>query len=145
MRAVLYLLLPILFITSCCKKSDCAFPSVTVLLHNYNAADVDTIYVTGFKQGSNFSQKEVDTINQGLYPTGDSVQPLYLGIISQGLYDAEVYIPATKETFRFTDYSYRSYSCDNCFMEKKQISTAVDGCKVNGTYYKETVHIYKQK
>lgn len=144
MRNLLFLSCFVLFISACCRKTDCAIPGMNVLLHNYSASDLDTIYVTGYTIGTNFTDKQVDTVQQALYPyANDSVQPLYVSMIYQGSHDVEVYIPATQDRLRFSDYTFRSYSCDDCFMRKKQINTAMDGLKINGTYYKETAHFYK--
>jgi hypothetical protein len=140
MRTVFYLSAFVLFAASCCPKTDCALPAFTVHLNGYTADDVDTMYFTGYAHGSNFTQVVMPSNMQ--QPHGLYYDSSYSFSLSGG-YDVLIEIPATNDTFKAYDFTYREASCGKCIWKKTQTYRVMDGCTINGTYYSGQAMLYK--
>ncbi len=132
--------------SSCCTKKDCLnSEGVSIHFSGYDSSDVDTLYITGYKAGSDFSQvsteRFVDSVNyHGSYlayseqPAGDQFY-YYL----RGDQEWELYIPATNQTYRFRYFEFRKEKCNTCFlardMENRLVSFNVNGEQVQGAAY----------
>jgi len=133
--------------SSCCTKKECLNPEgVSIHFSGYDSSDVDTLYITGYKAGSNFSQvsteRFVDSVDyHGSYlayteqPEGDQFY-YYL----HGDQEWELYIPATGQTYRFRYFEFRKEKCNTCFlardMDNRLVSFNVNGEQVQGAAYK---------
>lgn len=132
--------------SSCCTKKQCLNPEgVSIHFSGYDSSDVDTLYITGYKTGSNFSQvsteRFVDSVDyHGSYlvyseqPEGDQFY-YYL----HGDQEWELYIPATNQTYRFRYFEFRKEKCNTCFLarglDNRLVSFNVNGEQVQGSAY----------
>lgn len=139
MRTVFYLSAFVLLAGSCCPKADCAFPVFTAQLKGYTADDVDTMYVTGYAPGSNFTQVVMPRNLQQPHKLYDSSYSFSL----DGGYDMLVEIPSTNDTFKAYNFTYRESACGKCIWKKTKTYRVMDGCTINGTYYRGEAVLYK--
>lgn len=121
-------------LSSCCTKKKCLeLSSVEIKLQGFNAAETDTIEVTGYAHGSNFTNKTRDKhITQGYYQPDNVYIIMDNGDFLSDQYDWEVYIPAVKKTIRISGYGYNSYSCNNCPIDREDKIHTLSTCTVNG-------------
>ena len=133
--------------SSCCTKKACLNPEgMSIHFSGYDSSDVDTLYITGYKAGSNFSQvsteRFVDSVDyHGSYlvyseqPEGDQFY-YYL----HGDQEWELYIPATNQTYRFRYFEFRKEKCNTCFLardlDNRLVSFNVNGEQVQGSAYR---------
>ncbi len=142
---LLIILLACVF-SSCCTKKACLNPEgVSIHFSGYDSSDVDTLYITGYKAGSNFSQvsteRFVDSVDYHASYLAYSEQPegdqfyYYL----HGDQEWELYIPATNQTYRFRYFEFRKEKCNTCFLardlDNRLVSFNVNGEQVQGTAY----------
>ena len=132
--------------SSCCTKKACLNPEgMSIHFSGYDSSDVDTLYITEYKAGSNFSQvsteRFVDSVDyHGSYlvyseqPEGDQFY-YYL----HGDQEWELYIPATNQTYRFRYFEFRKEKCNTCFLardlDNRLVSFNVNGEQVQGSAY----------
>jgi hypothetical protein len=144
MRPLFYIFIPCILLSACCGKKKCIeHDSVEVSFYGFNVTDVDTVYATGYVRGSNFTQiaKERTTDTVFDEDAQDSVYVLRPKDWQRykDAYDWEFYVPGTGQTYRVTDYSYSTYSC-NCASDKVK---TLSGCRVNGKDYNRDIKIIK--
>ncbi|HEY1030258.1 MAG TPA: hypothetical protein VGD89_00675 [Flavipsychrobacter sp.] len=140
MRSVFYLSAFVLLVSSCCPKADCAFPAFSAHLRGYSASDIDTMYFTGYASGSNFSQVVEPRNMQNPYSTYDD--STYTASFTGG-YDVLIEIPATQDTFKIYNFTFRESACGKCIWKKTETFRVVDGATVNDTYYHGAAVLYK--
>ncbi|GAA4465978.1 hypothetical protein GCM10023093_19200 [Nemorincola caseinilytica] len=132
MKAVLALFVIVLTLSACCTKKACVENDrITLQFYGFDTTELDTVYTTGYALGSGFTkvtrEQRLDTTYLGQVDSNRSYYPYY----NEGLsdqYEWEVYVPAVNRTYRFTDYSYSTFSC-NCPQDKVR---SLHGCKMNG-------------
>ena len=140
-------LLPCLFIaialSSCCVKKECdQVTSVSLYFYGFAPAEVDTIYITGYKPGSNFAQVTSMTRIDSASGTMNEDSTYNYRTRPYGLYDDqdwELTIPAVNKSYRIENYSYTPLTC-GCPHDKVNNLT---GCTVNGMQTKLPVNIHK--
>lgn len=155
-------ILPLLFfsftISSCCKEEACIeVKGVPITFLGYKWADLDTIYVTGYEKGTNFGKvsrkQQRDTVQRGY--GADSALALKVtngGIAVNGLQSAalpdtdewEIYIPASWQTIRISNYGYQYYQCQSCGKSDGKKIASLSTCYLDGTPVKiDAVRVYK--
>lgn len=142
-------LLVLAFLSACCQKKTCYEEHyISVNLKNFTDNEMDTILVTGYATDGSFSKITSDTeICFGFKIT--SLDSTYTLISHQDnrLRDNQYYqifIPATKTSYRISDYVYSDSVCSSCSYGRDDISKNLSGCKLNGVEHMGTVlTIYK--
>lgn len=146
-------------ISSCCKKTACVeIHSIPVTFYGFTAAEVDTIYTTGYIAGSGFTNisraEEKDTARH-MYNLPDGTFSLELRephLSSQfghdaSLYDAhewKIYIPSVNKTIFIHNYGYNSYRCNGCGFRRGEEVKSLSTCSVNDSTKKvDDIRIYK--
>ncbi len=145
-NTLLLLTLLVAGLSACCTKKKCAeLSSVEIKLQGFTAAEVDTIEVTGYALGSNFTNKTRDKhIASGYYQPDAVYIVMDNGNFLSDQYDWEVYIPAVNKTIRVSGYGYNSYSCNNCFLIKEDNIRTLSTCTINGVVTNANdVEVYK--
>lgn len=138
LRLMKIVLLPaalLLLLSSCCShKKDCYRPTnVDISFSGFKIEEVDTIWVTGYKKGSGFSEITHPKVRDSVYEavTGDPSILIHDTYNSGRLTpdtDWELIIPGANATYRISDYSFEMKSCNCAFDREKTLI----GCRING-------------
>lgn len=127
MRSFIGLLFLALCASSCCKKETCTtLANLPIFFYGYSAADLDTIYTTGYAIGSKFTQetreRKADTfrvlddgsamlqVKDNISVTGNASLP--------DAHEWKIYIPGVNQTILISDYDYSSYNCNKCGLRR---------------------------
>lgn len=143
MKALCSCLVIMLAVSACCVKKECAeVNDVQLNFYSFTPSDLDTIYITGYEPGSDFTkvsrEKRIDSARWYMNPDSTYNFPSK----PYGLYyeqDWELYIPALNRTYRFTDYVYTDITC-GCPHDKAR---SLERCSMNGVSYDLPVDIHK--
>lgn len=150
---LLFLLFASALITSCCTQKDCEEEThVHVTFHGFNLSDVDTVYVTGYRMGSNFAEVIQPQFADTVIPDGDkyllantsAATGMELGLIDTA--EWKVYIPSVNKTLLINNYGYSTFKCNACFPVSPPSNKihSLSTCSVNGvTTYVHQVDVQK--
>ncbi len=137
------LILFVATISGCCKAYDCYYPKyVLVALHNFEAGEVDSIYLTRYYLNTNdaYRPEYADTtspyrgITAGYSAEDERARYYFLPTHD----DWELRIPATNKTYRIHSYAFAMQDCKSTFTcpnEEKVLSSF----HVNNTKYEGNV------
>lgn len=129
-------LLTLGLLPSCCTKKYCyERHEIPVTFMNFTAADLDTIYVTGYATDGTFST--ITSAEQLCVAEKMGTDSTFEIIHSQHSWLGDdqhwqIRIPATNATYRISGYLYTRYRCNNCPLDKEYKIESLASCKLNG-------------
>lgn len=154
--SVVFFLLVIGFLSSCCRNVDCTRGFTTVSFVQFMPPDLDSFYLRRYKINTNFSVK-LDTviykIRQNIFYKEHKrdtsvVQPADLStipklfFIEEG-YDYELVLPSIGKISRITDVEEGNEEQNICGMARRQCYTQIRTVKVDGILHRGSVIVKK--
>ena len=130
---------------SCCTKKKCSEAIFAFELYNFNPQDVDTIIVSKFEKGSNFTNPIDITTTSPYKSSGADYYYLYLETVDKD-HEYIVKIPGVALTYTLTEFKTSKSKCNDCFpyTPKSEYHTYISEYKLNGQTTKDfPAKIYK--
>lgn len=123
--------------TGCCSKRGCGYGHrIEVDFEHCIPADVDTLYITGYKPGTNFSDTLIarfmdSAINyQGTPAATPADDGTYFHYFMDAHLDWELQVASTGEIYRFSNVHFKYETCDACLLGSAK-GLAITGFVVN--------------
>ena len=118
---------------SCCTKKYCEDNMYGITFYNFDSTDVDTIIISKYSSGSNFSNFIDSNIYSGYKSILDTTYSVFLGTLNVE-YDYLIKFPGISENYKITDFKLTRYPCNSCFpyTPKDEYHSSISEFKING-------------
>lgn len=131
----------LIVLAGCCTTKKCAeIDYATIIFENYDIAEIDTLLVTGYDPGTDFStitiSQFVDSTTYRNISSSSDEELAYYNLDVNS--DWDLYIPATGQHFHVRYFDMQKNNCNNCPFDKTMTLSGfnVNDIHVGGTEYR---------